>query len=68
MESDAPHFRKLQQRLDDVRRNPKIGEPLRLDLSDCYGIDLGDFRLYYFFEETQMEVRFIALKRVLQGW
>ncbi len=68
MESDAPHFRKLQERLEAVRENPKSGEPLRLDLSDCYAIDLGDFRLYYYIEDGLREVRFILLKRVLQGW
>jgi len=67
-ESDAPHFRDLEAKLDATRIDPFAGDPVRDDLQGCFYVELGDFRLYYFVDESKVEVRFFLCKRYAHGW
>jgi len=68
LESDAPHFRTLENKIERVRNDPFSGGRVREDLPECYFIELGDFRMYYYVDDVTKEVRFFLVKRFMMGW
>ncbi len=69
---DGPHLTPnlpgLQIQLDRLSADPRSGYQVRRDLSDCWYIEVGDYRMFYIIDEDTEEVRFFHMQRYVLGW
>ncbi len=63
-----PHLSDLQNQLNGLRADPWSGSEVRKDFSNCWYIEVGDYRMYYLIDDNSQEVRFFHMERYYLGW